>query len=165
MAQEFSQASMNTAPNLADKEQFLQFFRLRDKLAQQVETLHVYSHLRADEDATNSHYQAMNDRALAVYTQFGEQQSWANPELLAMDEAPQGTYLCPPTGDWRRPLLPCRHRWRQQPLLLIRPTCHTVDSLIDFARPKPARVSAPGVFTFCTHIRTRTKPRTHAHCV
>lgn len=72
---------------LADKEQLLQFFRLRDKLAQQVETLYVYSHLRADEDTTNSHYQAMNDRALALYTQFGEEQSWANPELLAMDEA------------------------------------------------------------------------------
>jgi oligoendopeptidase F len=71
---------------LAEAKALLEFFQLRDKLAQQVEKLYVYSHLKADEDTTNSAYQAMNDRAMVLYTQFAEAQSWSSPELLALDE-------------------------------------------------------------------------------
>jgi oligoendopeptidase F len=63
--------------------QLLAYFQLRDSVAQLVEKLYVYSHLKADEDKGNSHYQAMNERALALYTQFGEAISWADPELLS----------------------------------------------------------------------------------
>lgn len=68
---------------LSGKE-LLEFFQLKDAVAQVVEKLYVYSHLKADEDKSNSHYQAMNDRALALYTQFGEAVSWADPELLSL---------------------------------------------------------------------------------
>jgi len=64
--------------------QLLIYFQERDRVAQTVEKLYVYSHLKADQDKGNSHYQAMNDRALALYTQFGEAISWADPELLSL---------------------------------------------------------------------------------
>jgi oligoendopeptidase F len=64
--------------------QILAFFQSRDAVAQIVEKLYTYSHLKADEDKGNSHFQGLNDRALALYTQFGEAVSWADPELLSI---------------------------------------------------------------------------------
>ncbi len=81
-------AQVKTLPQFKGKikgsgKQLLAFFQMRDSVAQLVEKLYVYSHLKADEDKSDSHYQAMHDRALALYTQFGEAVSWADPELLS----------------------------------------------------------------------------------
>jgi len=80
-------ALVKTLPQFKGKiktsgKQLLAYFQLRDSVAQLVEKLYVYSHLKADEDKSDSHYQGLNDRALALYTQFGEAISWADPELL-----------------------------------------------------------------------------------
>jgi oligoendopeptidase F len=79
-------------------QELLEFFQLRDSVAQIVEKLYVYSHLKADEDKGNSHYQAMNDRALALYTQFGEAVSWADPELLSLEPEEIETFIKSTSG-------------------------------------------------------------------
>lgn len=78
--------------------QILAFFKRRDEIAQIVEKLYTYSHLRADEDKSNSHFQGLNDRALALYTQFGEAVSWADPELLSIKPERMASFIAKTSG-------------------------------------------------------------------
>ena len=45
-----------------------------------VETLYVYSHLKNDQDTTNTAYQALYARASSLYAQVSEAVSWFDPE-------------------------------------------------------------------------------------
>ncbi|WP_100330593.1 oligoendopeptidase F [Bacillus xiapuensis] len=70
----------------ASAEQLYQFFTYQDELLERMGKLYTYSHMRYDQDTTNSHYQGMDDRAKNLYTQIAQALSFAVPELLAMDE-------------------------------------------------------------------------------
>jgi oligoendopeptidase F len=51
-----------------------------------MEKVYVYSHLRADEDLGNSHYQQMQERARSAYIALSTAGSYIAPEILALDE-------------------------------------------------------------------------------
>src|SRR5829696_3002312 len=58
----------------------------RDKLFESMERIHAYARMRRDEDTTNSHYQALEDRARAQWTRVAETLSFFSPELLIVGE-------------------------------------------------------------------------------
>jgi oligoendopeptidase F len=64
--------------------QLLAFLTARDEAGLIVERLYTYSHLKADEDKGNSHFQAMNEKAASLYTVYGSAISFASPELLSV---------------------------------------------------------------------------------
>ncbi|HFE9695133.1 TPA: oligoendopeptidase F [Enterococcus faecalis] len=51
-----------------------------------VETLYVYSHLKNDQDTTNTAYQALYARASSLYAQVSEAVSWFDPEVLTLSD-------------------------------------------------------------------------------
>ncbi|MFK2825807.1 oligoendopeptidase F [Bacillus sp. B190/17] len=68
-------------------EHLFRFFTYQDELLERMGKLYTYSHMRYDQDTTNSHYQGMDDRAKNLYTQIASALSYATPEILAIDEA------------------------------------------------------------------------------
>lgn len=67
-------------------ESLYNFFTYQDELLERMGKLYTYSHMRYDQDTTNSHYQGMDDRAKNLYTQIASALSYAVPEILAIDE-------------------------------------------------------------------------------
>ncbi len=49
--------------------------------------LYVYSHLKHDQDTTNSQYQAMDGRVRSVGAKLSAAWSFLTPEILSLDEA------------------------------------------------------------------------------
>lgn len=73
------------AGKLADSaETFYQALRTRDELSSRIGKLFVYARMRYDQDTTNSHYQAYNDRATSLTTEAGSALAYLRPEILAM---------------------------------------------------------------------------------
>ncbi|GKV57890.1 oligoendopeptidase F [Sporosarcina sp. NCCP-2222] len=58
----------------------------RDTLAEKMRKLYTYSHLKGDQDTTNSFYQAMESRAKSLYVKVSTALSYFMPELLAIPE-------------------------------------------------------------------------------
>jgi oligoendopeptidase F len=67
-------------------EQLYSFFAWQDTLLERMGRLYTYAHMRCDEDTQNGHYQGMNDRAKMLYTQIAGALSFADPEILSIDE-------------------------------------------------------------------------------
>ncbi|MBX3073422.1 oligoendopeptidase F [Candidatus Obscuribacterales bacterium] len=59
----------------------------RDQVLMVLDNLWNYAHLRADEDTTVSANKALRERARQLFTNFGAAYSYAEPEILAMDES------------------------------------------------------------------------------
>ena len=57
-------------------------FELRDNINQRLERLYAYARMRRDEDNTNPQYQALEDRARALWACVEEASAFFNPELL-----------------------------------------------------------------------------------
>ncbi|MEK0151687.1 oligoendopeptidase F [Tetragenococcus halophilus] len=53
-------------------------------VSRQLETVYVYSHLKNDQDTSNTIYQALNSRAESLVTQADEKLSFFEPELLSL---------------------------------------------------------------------------------
>src|SRR5699024_4313896 len=69
-----------SADTLADAlEAYLGLFR-------NLEKVYVYSHLKNDQDTSNSYYQGLNDRAQSLATKASEAVSWFEPEVLSLPE-------------------------------------------------------------------------------
>ena len=62
----------------------LEALLLRDEISMRVSKLFSYARMRRDEDNTVSHYQAMDDKARALWTRAQEAASFFNPEILAI---------------------------------------------------------------------------------
>ncbi|MGE5619714.1 MAG: oligoendopeptidase F [Sphingomonadaceae bacterium] len=60
--------------------------RLRDETYKLMEQLLVYAQMRKDEDNSNSHYQALSDRATMLATQLSSATAFIQPEILAIPE-------------------------------------------------------------------------------
>lgn len=58
----------------------------RDELLAATSKVYVYAHLKHDQDTGNSHYQALESRAVSLYTKVGTALSFMSPELLSVDE-------------------------------------------------------------------------------
>ncbi|MEO8286456.1 MAG: oligoendopeptidase F [Chloroflexota bacterium] len=63
-------------------ETLLASFELRDNINQRLERLYAYARMRRDEDNTNPQYQALEDRARALWARVEEASAFFNPELL-----------------------------------------------------------------------------------
>ncbi|MER2027794.1 MAG: oligoendopeptidase F [Solibacillus sp.] len=64
-----------------------------DALYERLSKLYVYSHLKHDQDTTNSKYQDLDGRIRSVLTNAGAAWSFITPEILALDEATLNNYL------------------------------------------------------------------------
>jgi oligoendopeptidase F len=65
---------------------FLALLTYQDELLMRMGKLYTYAHMRYDQDTTNSHYQALDDRAKNLYTQISSALSYVVPEILALEE-------------------------------------------------------------------------------
>lgn len=57
----------------------------RDEISQRLGKLYTYSHLKTDQDTTNSTYQAMDSRAKSLAVKVSTKLAFFLPELLSMD--------------------------------------------------------------------------------
>ncbi|WEG73697.1 oligoendopeptidase F [Vagococcus intermedius] len=55
-------------------------------ISREFELLYVYSHLKNDQDTTNTAYQAMHAQASSLSAQVNEAMSWFEPELLQLSD-------------------------------------------------------------------------------
>ncbi|GMA47706.1 oligoendopeptidase F [Tetragenococcus muriaticus] len=67
-------------------EAFLAALEYLLNISRQLETVYVYSHLKNDQDTSNTTYQALNARAGALATQADEKLSFFEPELLSLSD-------------------------------------------------------------------------------
>ncbi len=58
-----------------------------------LENLHLYAHLKNDQDTGNAQYQELYDRVRSLSSRFSVAVSWFQPELLAMDEETVRAYI------------------------------------------------------------------------
>lgn len=58
----------------------------QDRLMERLGRLYTYSHMRYDQDTTNSFYQGLDDRIKNLYAQAGSALAFIVPEILAVDE-------------------------------------------------------------------------------
>lgn len=65
----------------------LEVLQIQDQLGQKIGKVYVYSHLKKDEDNTNSKYVAYNDRSSSLYTEVGSTLSFIVPEILSLEES------------------------------------------------------------------------------
>jgi oligoendopeptidase F len=63
---------------------FYQALSTRDEISQRIGKLFVYARMRYDQDTTNSHFQAYNDRASSLTTEAGSALAYMRPEILAI---------------------------------------------------------------------------------
>ncbi|MDQ6596560.1 oligoendopeptidase F [Bacillus salipaludis] len=59
----------------------------QDQLLERLGKLYAYSHMRYDQDTTNSFYQGLDDRMKNLYAQAGSSLAFIVPELLLIDES------------------------------------------------------------------------------
>lgn len=71
----------------------LKALQYRDELYERLSRLYAYSHMRYDQDTTNSVYQAMDSRAKTLLAKASTSISYLTPEILSLDEATVDGYL------------------------------------------------------------------------
>ncbi|MCA9880119.1 MAG: hypothetical protein KC442_20130, partial [Thermomicrobiales bacterium] len=67
--------------------------RLADDLEEHVGKLHIYAGLHRAEDATNTHYGEMADRAEGLYSRFEAATAFIQPEIAALSPATVDRWL------------------------------------------------------------------------
>jgi oligoendopeptidase F len=67
--------------------------RARDDLFERMERLFAYARMRRDEDTTNAHYQALEDRARSLLARTMEATSFYSPELLKVGRKTVERYM------------------------------------------------------------------------
>ena len=76
------------AGHLGDSAETLyEAFASSDKLMRKLEKIYVYAHMRRDEDNSNSLYQGMTDKAMAVIAYVSAATSFFTPELLSLKKS------------------------------------------------------------------------------
>ncbi|MEJ9150878.1 oligoendopeptidase F [Bacillus smithii] len=65
----------------------------QDELLLRMGKLYAYSHMRYDEDTTNSFYQGLDARAKSLYSQVASSLSFVVPEILSIDESKLEKFL------------------------------------------------------------------------
>lgn len=67
-------------------EALLAALQYRDELSERLGKLYTYSHLKTDQDTTNSIYQAMDSRAKMLYVKVSTALSFFVPEYMSLEE-------------------------------------------------------------------------------
>jgi oligoendopeptidase F len=70
-----------------------QAFTFKDELLERIYRLYTYSHMRYDQDTTNSHYQAMDSRMKTLLVKVSTGLSYMTPEILTLDESQLSKYV------------------------------------------------------------------------
>ena len=65
----------------------------QDQLLERLGKLYAYSHMRYDQDTTNSFYQGLDDRMKNLYSQAASNLAFIVPELLSIDEGRLNDFL------------------------------------------------------------------------
>lgn len=65
----------------------------KDEVSERIYRLYTYSHMRYDQDTTNSHYQAMDSRIKTLLVKVSTGLSFMTPEILALEEAKVLNYV------------------------------------------------------------------------
>ncbi|MEW4326308.1 oligoendopeptidase F [Rossellomorea marisflavi] len=68
-------------------------FAFQDEILERMGKVYTYSHMRYDQDTTNSHYQGMDDRAKSLYTKLGSAFAYLVPEVLSIEEERIASFL------------------------------------------------------------------------
>ncbi|MCM3767512.1 oligoendopeptidase F [Neobacillus niacini] len=68
-------------------ETLYQALQFQDRLMERLGKLYTYSHMRYDQDTTNSFYQGLDDRIKNLYSQAASQLAFIVPELLSIEES------------------------------------------------------------------------------
>src|SRR3954468_23675578 len=74
-------------------ETLYQALQFQDKLLERIGKLYTYSHMRYDQDTTNSFYQGLDDRMKNLYSQAASQLAYIVPEVLSLDEGKVTSFL------------------------------------------------------------------------
>ncbi|WP_335869955.1 oligoendopeptidase F [Bacillus sp. 2205SS5-2] len=67
-------------------EDLFRALHFQDEVTERMGKLYTYSHMRYDQDTTNSYYQGLDDRAKNLFTQISSYFAFMTPEILAIDE-------------------------------------------------------------------------------
>ena len=81
---------------LADKAELIKFFAKEEEAGKMLERLHLYAHMRHDEDTRVAKYTAMQSRAMSLYVRFSSATAFAEPELTALPEAALRAFAADP---------------------------------------------------------------------
>jgi oligoendopeptidase F len=65
----------------------------QDQLLERIGKLYAYTHMRYDQDTTNSLYQGLDDRMKNLYAQAASQLAFIVPEILSIDETKISNFL------------------------------------------------------------------------
>ncbi|WP_079515827.1 oligoendopeptidase F [Rossellomorea marisflavi] len=68
-------------------------FAFQDEILERMGKVYTYSHMRYDQDTTNSHYQGMDDRAKSLYTKLDSAFAYLVPEVLSIEEERIASFL------------------------------------------------------------------------
>lgn len=63
-----------------------EYLQFANQVEEKVETAYVYSHLKADQDTSNSDNQVLNQRAFSTYIELSGATAWFQPALLALSD-------------------------------------------------------------------------------
>jgi oligoendopeptidase F len=74
-------------------ETLYQALNFQDQLLERIGKLYTYSHMRYDQDTTNSFYQGLDDRMKNLYSQAASALAFIVPEILAIDESKVKSFL------------------------------------------------------------------------
>lgn len=92
--EQLSKQASNYKGKVADSaESLYNTLQFSDALYERLHKLYVYSHLKHDQDTTNSKYQDLDGRVRSVLTNVGAAWSFITPEILALDEAKLNSYV------------------------------------------------------------------------
>ena len=70
----------------------------KDELTERLRRLYTYSHMRYDQDTTNSTYQALDSRIKSLFAKVSAGLSFLTPEILALEESVLHDYVATHEG-------------------------------------------------------------------
>ena len=84
--EELAKASQYQGTLGESAEKLFQGLQFQDHVFERLGKLYTYSHMRYDQDTTNSKYQGFDDRAKSLYSQAASAFAFVVPEILAINE-------------------------------------------------------------------------------
>lgn len=74
-------------------EKLFEALTFQDEVAERLGKLYAYSHMRSDQDTTNSFYQSLDSRMNSLLAEMGSAFAYLVPEILSIDEDKLASFL------------------------------------------------------------------------
>ncbi|WP_040929334.1 oligoendopeptidase F [Nosocomiicoccus massiliensis] len=87
-----SEADTFREKGIQSSDDLLEVLEAERDLGVTLSQVYVYSHLKHDQDTSNSKYQSMESRAMSLYTKFASAWSFLTPALMQIDEETLNSY-------------------------------------------------------------------------